>query len=86
MQREALATICATDNTRKKITSGSHPGSPPSNCCITCHGSKEHTELVPGQSKSPSILQWVTKCVSWASHFRGNIREKENNMRSFSLT
>ena len=36
--------------------------------CV-CPRSKEHTQPIPGQSKSPYILEWVTHCVSLASHF-----------------
>ena len=59
----------------------------PTQLLCVCPRSKEHTQPIPGQSKSPYILEWVTCCVSLASHFgKKNVGEEENGVSSFQVT
>lgn len=65
--RTALTTIEA-DSVSKNSSWLSSREFPIQLLCV-CPRSKEHTQPIPGQSKSPYILEWVTHCVSLASHF-----------------
>lgn len=63
--RTALTTIVA-DSVSKNSSWLSSREFPIQLLCV-CPRSKEHTQPIPGQSKFPYILQWVTHCFLLAS-------------------